>query len=159
MGLFDQLVSGALRGAMGQGGGQGSGQGGDLMASLLPGLLGQVLGQTNMGGIGGLLSQLQQGGLGGEVASWLGNGQNRAVSPDQLRSALGGEQLQQMAQGAGIPLDQLLSMLSQHLPQTIDRASPNGALDESMFGGGGQYDDGSNASLSDQAGLDDIGRR
>ena len=146
MGLFDQLVSGALRGAMGQGGGQGD--------SLLPGLLGQLLGQTNIGGIGGLLSQLQQGGLGNEVSSWLSNGQNRAVSPDQLRSALGGEQLQQMAQGAGLPVDQLLSMLAQHLPQTVDRASPNGALDESQFGDTG-FDGG---SLSDQAGLGNLGR-
>ena len=147
MGLFDQLVSGALRGAMGQGSGQGQGD------SLLPGLLGQLLGQTNMGGIGGLLSQLQQGGLGGEVASWLGNGANRAVSPDQLRSALGDGQLQQMAQSAGLPIDQLLSMLAQHLPQTVDRASPNGALDES------QFDTGSDGgSLSDQAGLGDVGR-
>ena len=150
MGLFDQLVSGALRGAMG--GGQGSGQG----DSLLPGLLGQLLGQTNMGGIGGLLSQLQQGGLGGEVASWLGNGANRAVSPDQLQSALGGEQLQQMAQSAGLPVDQLLSMLAQHLPQTVDRASPNGALDESQFGDSGSDEGG--GSLSDQAGLGDVGR-
>ena len=124
MGLFDQLVSGALRGAMGQGSGQGQAD------SLLPGLLGQLLGQTNLGGVGGLLSQLQQGGLGGEVASWLGNGANRAISPDQLQSALGDEQLQQMGQASGLPVDQLLAMLSQHLPQTIDRMSPNGALQE-----------------------------
>lgn len=154
MGLFDQIISGALRGAMGQGGGE-------TEAALLPGLLGQLLGQTNLGGIGGLLAQLQQGGLGNEVASWLGNGANRAVSPDRLRSALGGEQLQQMAQGAGLPIDQLLSMLSQHLPQTIDRASPHGALDESQFWGGeesagaGSNDEG---SIAEQAGLTDIGR-
>ena len=150
MGLFDQLVSGALRGAMGQGSGQGD--------SLLPGLLGQLLGQTNMGGIGGLLSQLQQGGLGGEVASWLGNGANRAVSPDQLRSALGEERLQQMGQTSGLPVDQLLSMLAQHLPQTVDRASPNGALDESQFGDTGSDGGGDGGSLSDQAGLGDVGR-
>lgn len=160
MGLFDELLSGALRGAMGQqGSGQGQSgglQGGGLIDSLLPGLLGQLLGQTNMGGIGGLLQQLQQGGLGDEVASWLGNGQNRAVSPGQLRSALGSEQLQEMAQGAGIPLDQLLEMLAQHLPQTIDRASPGGSLDESMFRGSGRS---SSGSLGDDAGLSDIGRR
>jgi uncharacterized protein YidB (DUF937 family) len=144
MGLFDQLVSGALRGAMGQGSGQGSDQ-----DSLLPGLLGQLLSRTDLGGVGGLLSQLQQGGLGGEVASWLGNGANRAVSPDQLRSALGDEPLQQMGQTSGLPIDQLLSMLAQHLPQTIDRMSPNGALQEP---------DGGDGSLSDQAGLGDIGR-
>jgi uncharacterized protein YidB (DUF937 family) len=160
MGLFDQLVSGALRGAMGQGSG-------DATSSLLPGLLGQLLGQTNLGSVGGLLAQLQQGGLGNEVSSWLGNGANRAVSPDQLRSALGSEQLEQMARSAGLPVDQLLSMLSQHLPGAVDRASPNGALDESHFAGGAeepaQDDDQagsqeSGGSLADDAGLNDIGR-
>ncbi len=155
MGLFDQLVSGALRGAMGQGGGQGSAQG----DSLLPGLLGQLLGQTNLGGIGGLLAQLQQGGLGGEVASWLGTGANRAISPDQLQSALGDDQTQQMAQSAGLPVDQLLAMLARHLPGTVDQASPNGALDESRFGGAEPDDGNAGGSLSDDAGLGDIGRR
>src|SRR3977135_2137811 len=97
MGLFDQIVSGALRGAMGQGGGQ--------TDSLLPGLLGQLLGQTNLGNVGGLLSQLQQGGLGDQVSSWLGKNANAAISPDQLQNALGGDQVRQMAQLAGPPGD------------------------------------------------------
>jgi len=70
------------------------------------------------------LQQLQQGGLGGQVASWLGNGANHAISADQLRAALGNEHLQQMAQAAGLPIDKLLAMLSQQLPQTVDKMSP-----------------------------------
>src|SRR5689334_10132258 len=119
MGLFDQIISGALRGALGQ-----------AEQSALPGLLGQLLGQTNLGNLGGLLQQLQQGGLGAQVQSWLGNGSNLPVSPDQLRNALGNEQLQQLARQAGLPVDQLLAMLSQHLPQTVDKMSPNGSLQE-----------------------------
>jgi uncharacterized protein YidB (DUF937 family) len=150
MGLFDQIVSGALRGAMG--GGQGEG-------SLMPGLLGQLLGQTNLGSIGGLLSQLQQGGLGDQVATWLGSGANHAISADQLRNALGSEQVQQMARSAGLPVDQLLAMLAQHLPGTIDKMSPNGALDESAATDGGAQDDAQGGgSLADQAGLGDVGR-
>src|SRR5882757_3911948 len=151
MGLFDQIVSGALRGAMGQSGDQ---------SSMMGGLIGQMLGQTNLGSLGGLLAQLQQGGLGNEVASWLGNGANRAISPDQLRSALGDGQLQQMAQQAGLPVDQLLSMLAQHLPQTVDKMSPNGALDESQAEQSGAEESGTEAGgdLRDQAGLGDIGR-
>ena len=140
MGLFDQIVSGALRGAIGE-----------AEQSALPGLLGQLLGQTNLGNVGGLLQQLQQGGLGGQVASWLGNGTNLPVSTDQLRSALGNEQLQQMARQAGLPVDQLLAMLSQHLPQTVDRMSPDGSLQEPEAAAGG-------GSLAGQAGLGDVGR-
>lgn len=51
-----------------------------------------------------------------------------------------------MATAAGIPIDKLLGMLSQHLPGTIDSMSPNGALEEPEQGG----------SLEDQAGLKDI---
>ena len=150
MGLFDEIVSGALRGAMGQGGGQ--------MDSPLPGLLGQLLGQTNLGSIGGLLTQLQQGGLGGQVASWLGNGANAAISPEQLRSALGSDQVQQMARSAGLPVDQLLAMLAQHLPGMIDKMSPDGALDETAASEAQDEGGQAGGSLSDQAGLGDVGR-
>jgi uncharacterized protein YidB (DUF937 family) len=152
MGLFDQIISGALRGAMGQG------DQGD-QSSLMGGLLGQMLGQTNLGGLGGLLTQLQQGGLGHEVASWLGNGANRTISPEQLQAALGSERLQQMAQASGLPVDQMLSMLAQHLPQAVDKMSPDGALQEPEAGEDSPEDAGSGGgSLADQAGLGDVGR-
>lgn len=154
MGLFDQIVSGALRGAMGQ-----------AESSVLPGLLGPLLSQTNLGSLGGLLAQLQQGGLGDQVNSWLGSGANHAISADQLRNALGSEQVQQMARSAGLPVDQLLGMLAQHLPAAVDKMSPNGVLEDdaangaSAEGDGGQDADGqSGGSLADQAGLGDIGR-
>jgi uncharacterized protein YidB (DUF937 family) len=145
MGLFDELVSGALKGVVGQ-----------AEQSLLPGLLSQLLANTNLGSVGGLLSQLQQGGLGNQVSSWLSNNQNLPLSPDQLRSALGNEQLQQMARSAGLPVDKLLAMLAQHLPQTVDKMSPNGTLQEADAS-----DDATSAAsgnLADQAGLGDVGR-
>ena len=148
MGLFDQLVGGALRGAVG-----------NAESQLLPGLLGQLLGQTNLGSMGGLLQQLQQGGLGNQVSSWLSNGQNLPISPDQLRSALGNEHVQQMAQQAGLPVDKLLAMLSQHLPQTVDQMSPNGALSESDAASDAADDSAQpGGSLADQAGLGDVNR-
>jgi uncharacterized protein YidB (DUF937 family) len=148
MGLFDQLIGGALRGAMG-----------NAESQLLPGLLGQLLGQTNLGNMGGLLQQLQQGGLGTQVSSWLSNGQNLPISADQLRSALGNEQVQQMAQQAGLPVDKLLAMLSQHLPQTVDQMSPNGALSESDAASDAADDSAQpGGSLADQAGLGDVNR-
>jgi uncharacterized protein YidB (DUF937 family) len=148
VGLFDQIVGGALRGALG-----------NAESQALPGLLGQLLGQTNLGSVGGLLQQLQQGGLGTQVSSWLSNGSNLPISPDQLRAALGSEHVRQMAQQAGLPVDQLLAMLSQHLPQTVDRMSPNGALNESDAASDAAQDDQPGGSLADQAGLGDVGQR
>jgi uncharacterized protein YidB (DUF937 family) len=147
MGLFDEIVSGALKGVMGQ-----------SEQSLLPGLLSQLLANTNLGSVGGLLQQLQQGGLGGQVASWLGNGANHAISPDQLRSALGNEQLQQLAQSAGLPIDKLLAMLSQQLPQTVDKMSPNGTLQEADQSEDAATDSAAGGDLANQAGLGDIRR-
>jgi uncharacterized protein YidB (DUF937 family) len=153
MGLFDSLVSGALKSVLQQGD-----------SSQVGGLLSQILGKTDLGSLGGLLSQLQQGGLGGEVSSWLSNGHNMPVSQDQLKAALGNEQLQQMARSMGLPVDALLAMLSQQLPGAVDKMSPNGALEESdaapesndggrEFGGAPA---GNDAGLGDQAGLNDI---
>jgi uncharacterized protein YidB (DUF937 family) len=146
MGLFDEIVSGALKGVMGQ-----------AEQSLLPGLLSQLLANTSLGSVGGLLQQLQQGGLGSQVASWLGNGENHAISADQLRSALGNEQLQQMARSAGLPIDKLLAMLSQQLPQAVDKMSPNGTLQEPDQSDAAS-DNAAGGNLADQAGLGDVGR-
>ena len=147
MGLFDEIVSGALKGVMGQ-----------AQQSLLPGLLSQLLANTNLGSVGGLLQQLQQGGLGSQVASWLGNGENHAISSDQLRSALGNEQLQQMARSAGLPIDKLLAMLAQQLPQTVDKMSPNGTLQEPDQSEDTASDNAAGGDLADQAGLGDVKR-
>jgi len=101
-------------------------------ASGLPAILAQVLGNTDLGSIGGLLQQLQKSGLGPQVASWLGNGANLPVSADQIRAALGDERVRQLAASFGIPIDQLLGQLSQHLPAAIDQMSPNGTLEQQI---------------------------
>jgi uncharacterized protein YidB (DUF937 family) len=139
MGLLDSIVSSALKGMMSSPDSQG-----------LPGALSQILGKTDLGSIGGLLAHLQQAGLDRQVGSWLGNGTNMPISPDQLRSALGDGHLQQMGNSAGVPVDQLMKMLAQFLPGTVDRMSPNGALEEPTPG---EQD---TRSLAEQAGLNDI---
>jgi uncharacterized protein YidB (DUF937 family) len=157
MGLFDSLIAGAVKSAFQQ-----------LDTSALPSILSQILGRTDLGGVGGLLDALRRGGLDQQVGSWLGQGSNAPVSPDQLRNALGDGDLAKMAREAGLPLDQLLAILAQHLPQTIDRLSPNGhlvedpaAIDPDADSGtdqGSPEEEGAGGSLAQKAGLDDIGR-
>ena len=119
--IFGSILGSALKGLTGQAGAGG-----------LPAILSQLLGKTDLGSVGGLLQQLQQSGLGPQVASWLGNGQNLPVSVDQLKGALGDQHLRQMASQLGLPVDQLLGQLSQHLPGAIDHMSPNGTLEEQV---------------------------
>ena len=119
--IFGSIFGSAVKGIAGQ-----------LETAALPAILAQVLGKTDLGSVGGLLQKLQQSGLGPQVASWLGNGQNMPISVDQLKQALGNHQLGQLATQFGIPVDQLLGQLSQHLPAAVDHMSPNGTLEEQL---------------------------
>jgi uncharacterized protein YidB (DUF937 family) len=116
MGLLDSLT-GALGGSLGQ-----------VEAAAMPALISAALAKTNLGDLQGLVAQMQQGGLGNQVQSWLGNGGNLPVSPDQLRAALGSDQVKQLAQHFGVSPDAALKLLSEHLPGVIDKASPDGTL-------------------------------
>jgi uncharacterized protein YidB (DUF937 family) len=116
MGLFDNIGS-ALKGVVGQ-----------VVAAEAPALISAVLAKTNLGDLQGLVDKLQQGGLNEQVQSWLGNGTNLPVTADQLRSALGNQQVQQLAQRFGLPVDAALKLLAEHLPAAVDQASPNGTL-------------------------------
>ena len=115
MGLLDSL---GLGGVIGQ-----------VEAAAMPSLIQAVLAKTSLGDLSGVVTKLQEGGLASQVQSWLGNGANMHVSADQLRAALGSDQVKQIAQHLGLPIDQALSMLSQHLPDMVDKASPNGVLE------------------------------
>jgi uncharacterized protein YidB (DUF937 family) len=116
MGLLDNL-GGSLKGVFG-----------DVEAAAIPALLSSVLARTDLGGLQGLANQLTQGGLGAQVQSWLGSGANMHVTPEQIRAALGNEQVQALAQKFGVPVDGVLKLLSEHGPGVIDQASPDGKI-------------------------------
>lgn len=125
MSLWDSLgsalggaIGGALKDALAQ-----------ASAQALPGLLQSVLAKTDLGGLTGVLAQLQQGGLADQVKSWLGQGANMAVTPEQLRTALGGDRVGQIAAQLGLPVDGALEALAQYLPTAVDTASPQGVLE------------------------------
>src|SRR5580704_4571357 len=111
MGLLDGLLGGAL---------------GQVEAAAMPALISAALGKTDLGNLQGIVTQLQQAGLGNQVQSWLGNGANMPISPEQLRAALSSDQVRQIAQHFGVDPDAALKLLSEHLPNAIDQASPNG---------------------------------
>ena len=81
-----------------------------------------------LAGLGGLLNKLQRGGLGNTTDSWVGNGQNQAVPPNQLGSALGPDVIKNLAQRSGLSEDELTQQLSQALPGLVDRLTPSGRL-------------------------------
>jgi uncharacterized protein YidB (DUF937 family) len=116
MGLLDQY-GGSLKSLLGS-----------LAAAEGPAVMSALLAKTNLGSLQGIVDQLQQAGLGDQVKSWLSNGPNMKVTPDQIRAALGSDQVKQIAQHFGVPVDQALKVLADHLPGVVDQASPNGKI-------------------------------
>ncbi|WP_028224754.1 YidB family protein [Paraburkholderia ferrariae] len=80
------------------------------------------------GGLNGLVQKFQQGGLGDVVQSWVGNGENQAISGDQLQSVLGSDAVSGLAQKVGLQPDQVSSMLAQVLPHVVNAGTPNGEV-------------------------------
>jgi len=116
MGLWDQF-GGSLKDALSS-----------AVAAQAPALISALLAKTNLGDLQGIVDQLQQAGLGDQVKSWLSNGPNAKITPEQLRAALGSDQVTQIAQHFGVPVDEALKLLAQHLPTAVDQASPSGKL-------------------------------
>ena len=84
--------------------------------------------QSSPGGLDVLLRQFQQNGFGEIFKSWVGTGQNQAISPAQLHQAIGQDTVNDLSQQTGAPQDDLLSQLSKYLPGVIDKLTPNGQL-------------------------------
>jgi uncharacterized protein YidB (DUF937 family) len=93
-----------------------------------PNVLTTLLNAVNShpGGVTGLLEAFQKQGLGGVVNSWVGTGANQAVSPEQVQSALGDQQVQDIASKLGVSPQDASSHIAQWLPAVIDHLTPNG---------------------------------
>jgi uncharacterized protein YidB (DUF937 family) len=132
-GLGD-LLGGILGGGagsrpMGGAAGMPGGGMGDLLRGGLGGLLGGAAGGALLnGGLGGLLRQFQDKGYGDAADSWVGRGPNRALEPQQLEDAVGCDTVQELADHSGRPYMDVLSELSQSLPDTVDQLTPEGRL-------------------------------
>jgi uncharacterized protein YidB (DUF937 family) len=115
----------------GLGGSLGSSPGGGLggLGGLLGGVLaGGAAGSVLSGGLGDVLKQLQQGGHGETANSWVGQGQNKQISPGDLANALGADQIDHMMSQSGLSREDLLSGLAQQLPDVINHLTPDGRL-------------------------------
>ena len=128
-----------LGGLLGGGGAAGRPSGGGLgdilggaagggLGGILGGLLGGNAGGALNGGLRNIINDMQQSGHGAAAQSWVGNGPNQAISPTDLASALGSEDIDAVAKQTGMSRDQLLAQLSQHLPELVNQMTPDGSL-------------------------------
>ncbi|MGI4769662.1 MAG: YidB family protein, partial [Janthinobacterium lividum] len=128
----------ALGGMLGGAGGSASAGGGiggmlgNLMGSAQGGQAGGLGGMLGGGGIAGGLGQLlqsfEQNGHGAAAQSWVGGGANASVSPEQVGQALGPDTIDQLASHTGMSQGDVMSHLSQVLPQAVHQLTPDGRM-------------------------------
>jgi uncharacterized protein YidB (DUF937 family) len=116
MGLLDSLL-GAATGKTEDSGG----------AAQLIGVLGGLLAQS--GGLQGLANKFAQSGQGNTFQSWVGMGDNEAISTNQIQNALGSEQVKALAAKMGIDPAQASGFLAEYLPKIVDKLTPAGKID------------------------------
>jgi uncharacterized protein YidB (DUF937 family) len=83
---------------------------------------------TGRGGPGlqSLVDLFYQKGLGDEISSWISRHPNLPITPEQIRGVLGDEKVKELAEKAGIPIQDASEAISRILPRIIDMATPNG---------------------------------
>jgi uncharacterized protein YidB (DUF937 family) len=103
------------------------GGGGDDQTALMKGL-GETM-SSGSGGITGLLEKFDAVGLGDKARSWVGDGgQKQQVSGDEVRQALGDQQVNQIAEKAHMKPEEASDKLASILPDTVSKLTPGGKI-------------------------------
>jgi uncharacterized protein YidB (DUF937 family) len=89
---------------------------------------GSVPGPVLSRGVGNTVQDFERSGHGEIARSWVGRGQNRSITPENLEGALGEGGIRDLMQQTGMERDELLATLSEHLPRVIDHLTPEGRL-------------------------------
>jgi uncharacterized protein YidB (DUF937 family) len=91
------------------------------------GLPDQVIGAAiQPGGLDILIDQFKKNGFEDVINSWIGKGQNQAISPTELRRPWA--RRRDLSRQVGTPQEDLVSQRSRYLPGVIDQLTPNGRL-------------------------------
>jgi uncharacterized protein YidB (DUF937 family) len=107
MGLFDKILGGVV---------------GAGATTLLNSFI------EKQGGLQNVVSQFEKNGLGDTMKSWISQGPNLPITADQIHQALGSDMVKNLAAKMGLPADKIAELLAQHLPQAIDKVTPDGKL-------------------------------
>ncbi len=114
MGLLDSIM-----GMLGKGGGK------DVMSQLATMLTGK--GGDGMG-LSRLLDQFKGAGMGDKAESWVSNGENQSLDPDEVEKAIGSERLAKMSEQTGESVGALKTDLSKMIPEAVNKLTPDGKM-------------------------------
>jgi len=114
MGLLDSIMA-----MLGKGGGK------DVMSQLATMLTGK--GGDGMG-LSRLLDQFKGAGMGDKAESWVSNGENQSLAPDEVEKAIGSERLAKMSKQTGESVGALKTDLSKMIPDAVNKLTPDGKM-------------------------------
>ena len=143
MGLLDSVLGSVMGSQQQPGGGSGGGGLGALIGmvasnpQMLQAITGMLSNDGAQGGLGGLMAKFQQAGLGDAAKSWVGSGENHAVTGDQMSSALGADTISDLAAKMGVSQGEAAGSLASMLPGLIDKLTPHGTAPEGGLGNSG----------------------
>lgn len=120
MGLLDGLAGGLL----------GKFFGGGDKHKLFENIMG-LINNPQTGGLSGLAQMFKDKGLGDAISSWISTGNNLPVSADQIKHALGAEQIQRISKDVGVSQEETSKGLAGLLPEIIDKLTPDGKVPDS----------------------------
>ncbi|WP_332682638.1 YidB family protein [Bosea sp. (in: a-proteobacteria)] len=103
------------------------------MPSQAGGILGGLAGAGGIGGLlngglGELIDRFKQAGHAEKADSWVRQGPNQEVAPQEFESAIGPDVIDALVRQTGLSKDELLSRLSRQVPEAVDRYTPDGRL-------------------------------
>ncbi len=108
----------------------------DDIAKALDGLVGNGQGGVNLVPF---VSGLAENGLGAIVGSWLGQGENKSISNEDITTLLGSEKVSEFASNLGLSVESAQGALAEVIPQVVDKATSGegGIMDEMLEQVGG----------------------
>jgi uncharacterized protein YidB (DUF937 family) len=107
MGLFDGVLGGVV---------------GAEMATVVNGLI------ERHGGVQGMVSQLRTNGFGPTVSSWVNEGPNAPIAPQEVHKAFGDQTMNELAAESGMSTEELARKLSQILPHAVNALHTEGSV-------------------------------
>ena len=81
-------------------------------------------------GLKGVLDKFKDKGFDDIFSSWIGKGENKMISTDQIKEVFSLDKITGLAEKLGLPEDKVTNYLKEYLPGVFDKATPNGVIED-----------------------------
>lgn len=81
-------------------------------------------------GFTGIVDKFKQNGLGNTISSWIGTGENKTITGDQVKQVFGTDKIKELADKTGLSTDDAAKKVAEVLPGMLDKLTPDGKVPE-----------------------------